>query len=47
MSPRGDRGGRRCSSSSPAEPLLDNAYKVPLLRELIVSTLGELTEVTR
>ncbi len=32
---------------SAAEPLPGNAYKVPLLRELIVSTLGELTEVTR
>jgi len=30
-----------------AEPLVDNAYKVPLMRELIVSTLAELTEVSR
>lgn len=30
-----------------AAPLRDNAYKVPLMRDLVVSTLSELTEVTR
>ena len=28
-----------------ARPLRDNAYKIPLLRNLIVRTLTELTEV--
>ena len=38
--------GRRRRRVGPAQPLRDNGYKIPLVRNLIVRTLSELSEAS-